>query len=311
MLAMRCSKLTLVPLILLLLFPAFIHSQEAEDLSGGSAGSAHPYPNSADGLRLLLQDVLAAARDHNRPKLESFVSRMEIPDYEEWFTMTFGQEVAGSWAGPYGRGLSKNEMAFQSMFMQFANQDGEISTRDVNDAPDPQRGIESGMTNALQRPVDIFFASWKKRESTPDSGGDPIGYFMSIEGQFRWLSVISFPKIRPAPAPGSTANGAGMADGPFHAGTAGVGYPTCTYCPDPGYSEEARAKHLEGTVVLQAIVQPDGRASDIKVLKTFDVTLAQMAVDAVQRWRFKPARDREGQPVAVIVPIEVTFRLLK
>jgi outer membrane biosynthesis protein TonB len=46
-------------------------------------------------------------------------------------------------------------------------------------------------------------------------------------------------------------------------------------------------------------------------VKSFDVELAQRAVEAVQKWRFKPARDREGQPVAVIVPIEVTFRLLK
>jgi TonB family protein len=302
---------TFVALILLLLFPGFIHSHEAKGFPGGPAGSANAYQNSAEGLRRLLEDVLGAARDHNRPKLESLINQMEISNYEDWFTRTFGREMAGSWSVPYGRDLIKNEMDFQAMFMQFATQDGEISTRDVNDAPDPQRGIESGMINALQRPVDIFFASWKKRESPPDSGGDPIGYFMSIEGQFRWLSVISFPKIRLAPGPGSAANGAGMADGPFHPGTAGVGYPTCTYCPDPQYSEEARAKHLEGTVILQVIIQPDGRASDIRILKTFDAGLAQKALEAVQKWRFKPARDREGQPVATIVPIEVTFRLLK
>src|SRR5258708_10881 len=140
--AMRFSKHTLVPLILLLLFPVCIHSQEANGLSGGSAG---PYQNSADGLRLLLEDVVAAARDHNRPKLESLVSEMEIPNYKDWYTKSFGQEIAGSWIGPYAHDLSQNEKNFQAMFMQFANQDGAIFTRGVNDAQDPQRGIESGM----------------------------------------------------------------------------------------------------------------------------------------------------------------------
>jgi hypothetical protein len=87
---MMFSRHVLLSLTLLILIPGLINSQEAKGRSDDTTTSAHLYQNSADGLRLLLQDVLAAARDHNRPKLESFVSRMEIPDYQEWFTMTFG-----------------------------------------------------------------------------------------------------------------------------------------------------------------------------------------------------------------------------
>src|SRR5258707_1252774 len=36
-------------------------------------------------------------------------------------------------------------------------------------------------------------------------------------------------------------------------------YPECSYCTDLQYSEAAGTKHLEGVVVLQAIIQPDGR----------------------------------------------------
>ncbi len=38
--------------------------------------------------------------------------------------------------------------------------------------------------------------------------------------------------------------------------------------------------------------------------------LEEKAVEAVKQWRFKPALGPSGKPVAVVVPIEVTFRLL-
>jgi TonB family protein len=107
--------------------------------------------------------------------------------------------------------------------------------------------------------------------------------------------------------PGS---GGGTGGGAYHPGTAGVGYPSCVYCPDPKYSEEARKAKYQGTVVLQAVITPDGRATEIQVVKGPGLGLEEKAVEAVKQWRFKPANGPGGKPVPVIVPIEVTFRLL-
>jgi TonB family protein len=104
--------------------------------------------------------------------------------------------------------------------------------------------------------------------------------------------------------------GGGTGGGIFHPGTGGVGYPSCAYCPDPKYSEEARKAKYQGTVVLQAVITPDGRATEIEVVKGPGLGLEEKAVEAVKTWRFKPAIGPNGKPVAVIVPIEVTFRLL-
>ena len=104
--------------------------------------------------------------------------------------------------------------------------------------------------------------------------------------------------------------GGGTGGGYFHPGTAGVGYPSCVYCPDPKYSEEARKAKYQGTVVLQAVITPDGRATEIQVVKGPGLGLEEKAVEAVKLWRFKPAMGPGGKPVPVIVPIEVTFRLL-
>ena len=99
--------------------------------------------------------------------------------------------------------------------------------------------------------------------------------------------------------PGS---GGGTGGGAYHPGVDGVGYPTCVYCPDPKYSEEARKAKYQGTVVLQAVITPDGRATDIQVVKGPGLGLEEKAVEAVKQWRFKPANGPGGKPVAVVVP---------
>jgi TonB family protein len=95
------------------------------------------------------------------------------------------------------------------------------------------------------------------------------------------------------------------------AGVGGTGIPICIHCPSPDYSDEARAARYQGTVVLQVTVTTDGRAVDIAVLKTPGMGLETLALNAVRKWKFKPAPGPDGSPVAAVVPIEVTFRLLK
>jgi TonB family protein len=107
--------------------------------------------------------------------------------------------------------------------------------------------------------------------------------------------------------PGS---GGGTGGGVYHPGTGGVGNPTCVYCPDPKYSEEARKAKYQGIVILQAVITADGRAIEIQVVKGPGLGLEEKAVEAVKDWRFKPAMGPAGKPVATYVTFEVNFRLL-
>jgi protein TonB len=104
--------------------------------------------------------------------------------------------------------------------------------------------------------------------------------------------------------------GGGTGGGAFRPGTGGVGYPACLYCPEPQYSEDARKAKFQGIVVLQVIIQPDGHATNIQVVKGAGLGLDEKAIEAVRTWRFKPAVGPNGTPVATITPIEVNFRLL-
>jgi len=101
--------------------------------------------------------------------------------------------------------------------------------------------------------------------------------------------------------------GGGIGGGIYHVG-GGVSAPRAIYSPEPEYSEEARRAKYTGVVVLWLVVGPDGRPRDIRVRRAAGMGLDEKALEAVRTWRFEPAL-RNGQPVAVEVSVEVTFRL--
>lgn len=78
---------------------------------------------------------------------------------------------------------------------------------------------------------------------------------------------------------------------------------------EPVYTDEARAAHYEGRVVLSAEIHPDGQAHNIRVLYGLGLGLNAQAVEAVKQWKFKPGT-KGGEVVTVAATIEVNWRLL-
>ena len=77
----------------------------------------------------------------------------------------------------------------------------------------------------------------------------------------------------------------------------------------PTYPDSARAAHIEGTVMVRALVGTDGLVKDAKVMAgEGDPALASAAVACVIRWKFTPAISK-GRPVAVWVSVPVKFSL--
>ena len=84
--------------------------------------------------------------------------------------------------------------------------------------------------------------------------------------------------------------------------------PKVLNAPDPEYSELARRAKYQGVAVLGVIVGPDGNPQDVWVVKKLGLGLDQKAIDAVRTWKFDPAT-RDGQTVAVLLNVEVSFRV--
>ena len=65
--------------------------------------------------------------------------------------------------------------------------------------------------------------------------------------------------------------------------------------------------NVQGTVLLEVVIDEKGLVSNIRIARSLDPALDQSAKEAVGQWRFKPAM-KDGKPVAVETRIEVTFR---
>ncbi len=67
---------------------------------------------------------------------------------------------------------------------------------------------------------------------------------------------------------------------------------------------------LQGIVVLNCVVQPDGTCSDIRVIQSLDAVLGldQQAVASARAWRFRPGV-RLGAAVPVQVTLEIAFNI--
>ena len=104
--------------------------------------------------------------------------------------------------------------------------------------------------------------------------------------------------------------GAGQGDsynGPY---ANAVTQPTCVYCPDPQYTDEAREAKAQGHVTLRVLVGADGRAAQIQIVQGVGMGLDDRAVQSVSSWRFTPAHDGARHTVPQGITIEIIFRLI-
>jgi TonB family protein len=67
---------------------------------------------------------------------------------------------------------------------------------------------------------------------------------------------------------------------------------------------------LQGTVVLNCVVTPEGVCTDIRVAKSLDMMfgLDDQAIRSAREWRFRPGM-RMGEPVPVLVTLEIGFTI--
>jgi periplasmic protein TonB len=103
--------------------------------------------------------------------------------------------------------------------------------------------------------------------------------------------------------------GGGTGGGVYRPGN-GVELPRVIQEIRPQYTADAMRAKVQGTVWVECVVLPDGTVGEANVTKSLDSVfgLDQEALKAAKRWRFIPGR-RLGQPVPVLVTIELTFTL--
>jgi len=88
----------------------------------------------------------------------------------------------------------------------------------------------------------------------------------------------------------------------------GVSAPILVKQVKPQYTAKAKDAKVQGTVLIECVVETDGTVGDVKVTKSLDEDLDQEAIKAVKQWRFEPGK-KDGKAVRVQITLEMTFTL--
>ena len=127
-----------------------------------------------------------------------------------------------------------------------------------------------------------------------DLGGVPGGVVGGVVGGLEPL----MPPPPPPPSPPPR--------GPIRVGGV-IKEPALIYRVEPVYPGVAVSANIEGTVILEAIVNEDGRVESVRVLRSVNV-LDRPAVEAVKQWRYSPVI-LNGKPEKFVLTVAVTFLL--
>ena len=130
--------------VTLLFLPGAVRSQE-QSVSSPATAAPSTYANTSQGLKQFLEDIRTAAKRGDGDKVDAFVKGMEIPDCDAWLHKMYDSDKADSWMGLCeAKVLGPKENSMRELFAHIAEEDGEITTRKVNDNPQPGKGLEWG-----------------------------------------------------------------------------------------------------------------------------------------------------------------------
>jgi TonB family protein len=250
-----------------------LRANQETDQSVSPPHTAETYPNTADSLHSLLTDLLTTAKSDDQGKLSSEIAAMEIPNYEDWFIRTYGQEKGHTLAGTYEKSLKPNEQHFEMLWVELAKQEGEISISRFDNA------------------TDEFKADWKKTDSSAGPARQAIGYFCFVDGKFRLMNFPYEVQILSTTKPGLV-----------------VAAKLVSRVP-PVYPALARQARIQGLVSVNVVIQKDGTVT-VQNVGAGHPLLAPAAVAAVKQWKYESATV-SGEPVDVQAKIYVTFELTK
>jgi TonB family protein len=112
----------------------------------------------------------------------------------------------------------------------------------------------------------------------------------------------------PRPGVAQDSNNDQSAETVYDIRTHGLRPPQAIDAPSPNNPDEGRKAKVNGTAILSATVTSTGDVRDVWVKKTVGKGLDEKALDAVRKWKFKPAT-LNGKPVSVRIDIEIKFHL--
>jgi TonB family protein len=264
--------------------------QDANAVAPTASTSVGAYPESADGLKKLVEDIFGAVKSKDEAKISSYVSGLAIPCHGDWFVQTFGATEGARLEAKYSELLPGAAKHIRESFeYALKGKRTDVSVK-LLASQGEAGGLSRAILDAMGQPISVYVVDGNNPK---EKFATHIGDFVYVDGGFRYINSQVWQELSTAP--------------PLRIRLGGnVAKANLVDRVDPVYPEEARAARMDGDVLLHIVLATDGTIKDLHVVSG-DPILAKAALEAVKQWRYKPTL-LNGKTVEVDSTVLVMFR---
>ena len=285
--------------IALCLFALLPMGMPARTATGQASQSAAPppaaYPDSPRGLQDFLEDLFAAIKSNDKPKIDSLWRSTLLPEHEGWFANEFGDRERVALESTYARQLSSTASGPGKTYTFVAGLDTvkfvvlPLAQAAVN-RPDSWAKL---ILLSMKVPVPVYRAE----AIGPGSAASyMLGYFFYVGGSFRLIDENVFGALSAAKIPPRR---------PYISSL--EAQMLLMQSPQPATPPLVRKDGISNTVMLEVIIDVLGQVQSASILSG-DLVLGNAARAAVLGWRYRPYI-QNGRAVEVETTVTVTFPL--
>lgn len=258
-------------------FPAF--GQDAA-ITLNAAAQRAVYPESADGLKSLITDILVAIKSGDAQRS----SKLVIPNHREWFQKSFGASEAPRLEAKYVD-LEAKALDWLQKRLDGVSKHAEtnVTVRVFQKPVDTRLRFYKAVADVMVTNFPIYDAA---------GGTDFLGDFVYVDGGFRYLDKQVLLALSHSPPMRIKMSG-------------NVQVARLVNKVQPVYPPRAKQDHIEGTVTLSVVIGTDGTVGAIFPISG-PPDLVPSAIDAVKQWRYQPTF-LNGNPVEVDTRVDILF----
>lgn len=263
-----------------LFLPGRLYAQSAQTPS---------YADSADGFRQQLEDLVAAKKSGDEAAFRSKIDAFAIPNLDGWIAAHFSPTDVPKLQTDFqlsSAGFQESLTVLVKAAVQSPGREMMIKSSEPSVPPSAALAEES-LSSPIQ-PIAIECFHYGLPPTGNEGSLTRLSSFVYLDGKFRYVGGI-FPfwwhRLELGP----------------------VGGARLIHHVNPEYPKTARKQHIEGVVMIYAIIGEDGAPHDVTVI-TGDPSLSEAAIKAVQQWRYQPSL-LSGVPIETDTFINVDFQL--
>jgi len=242
--------------------------------------------------------MLKLETDGKQQELELYEKSLALPNADQWFKSVFGEVLGGQVTAVSAPSRAAAEKYTAEMLAgQLKDKRTHIEAVRFDDSCNARAtATEYPFLLLRQKPEHLYDVRFQ------DSSTEVTwAYFAYVDGGFRFIGKMQKKELgirEERPPDASTQR--------FRIG-GNVLEARALSRVAPIYPPEAKAQHIQGTVILHAIIAKDGSVKEL-YLNEGQCWLAQSAMAAVKQWRYTP-ETLAGRPVEVDTTIQVIFTL--